>query len=501
MRHRQVSVTRILFLWLFVSSTLLFCCGARAADDSKTTTCYDYNNKHKLDQARRRKRQQAVNLEVCDVIYFDRVADKLWYSGAPPRGWDPSLEVQKGHKEWTSAILASKVWLTGTLLSVKLDSVGLSSEQCTNSDWKIETQAKESANVLIFGPSDSGPGICSPDHYFIALPVHVLWAEVSAFPAQTDPMRKAPTSYAEKTLGTERECSISLALCDRHIPPFSYFYKTRSVYNLATQPGSSQGTISYSPVIGGGGNPKLTYDVQLNSAAQVGRGWLGVPLLFEKDSNPSANLDTLLVGLSYDLRSVIQQNVVSTPHFTIRKPQYQFRSLVEFAPTVSLPSQSHDLNVVEAELVRLPFIFNFNRQPSALAITPVLGLEEGSHVQTHLAEGDHILRGLAGGDVSYLWSYNILHNILGDKPITLAFSYRVRWLASPEPFTDVANKGAEIASTGTRSYWRASVVEPLSSYLQFKVSVQHGGLPPDFRMLAYSLNLGLTFTNPGSSEY
>ena len=159
------------------------------------------------------------------------------------------------------------------------------------------------------------------------------------------------------------------------------------------------------------------------------------------------------------------------------------------------------MNLVEAETVRLPFIFSFHRQPSALALTPILGLEEGSHMQTHLVEGDHILRGIAGADASYLWPYNVFHNLLGEKPITLAFSYRVRWLASPEPVTDVANKGTEMASTGTRSYWRASLIEPLSSYLQFKVTVQHGGLPPDFRLLAYSLNLGLTFTNPGGSEY
>jgi hypothetical protein len=480
---------------IFLGSSPLY-----AIEIGGPVTCYDFANQPKVKTQLLRK-QEKVNFSKCEVVYFDRYADKIWFAGGSPNGMSSTDVYNAGHKDWTAAILGSKVLLSGSILAVNVGSPGETKQNfCQSLDWKVVTQGKESANVLIFGPADFGPGMCTDTQFLIVLPVHVLWAEVTAFNGRIDPTRKAPAAYADKPLSID--CASSVVLCDRAHWPSSWFYKTRYVYNLATQPGSSQGTISYSPVIGGGsGSPKLTYDVQLSSAGQVGPGWLGVPLVFEKDSNPAANLDALLTGVSYDLRPVIDPNFKTTAHFSLRKPQYQLKSFVEFAPTKSLPSNTHDLNLVESETARIPFVFNFNRQPSALVMTPILGLEEGSHIQTHLAEGDHVFRGLAGGDVSYLWPYNLLHNLLGDKPITLAFSYRARWVASPEPLTDVANKGTEISSTRTRSYWRASLIEPLSSYVQFKVTVQHGGIPPDFRLLAYSLNLGLTFTNPGSSEY
>jgi len=485
---------------LFGSMFLLGCLTLHAIEVGGPVTCYDFANQPKV-RTRLLRKQDQVSFGGCQVVYFDRYADKIWFAGGSPQGISSADAYNAGHSDWTSAILGSKILLSGSILAINVGPPGENTRNyCRSLDWKVVTQGKESANVLIFGPADFGPGMCTDGQFLIVLPVHVLWAEVTAFKGRTDPTRKAPATYSDKAISAD--CASSVALCDRKNWPSSWFYKTRYVYNLATQPGSSQGTISYSPVIGGGsGSPKLTYDLQLNSAAQVGPGWLGVPLVFEKDSNPAANLDALLTGISYDLRPVIYPNFKTTPHFSLRRPQFQMRSLVEFAPTKSLPSKTHDLNFVESETARIPLVFNFNRQPSALVMTPVLGLEEGWHRQTHLAEGDHVFRGLAGGDVSYLWPYNLLHNLLGDKPITLAFSYRARWLASPEPLTDVANKGTEIASTRTRSYWRASLIEPLSSYVQFKVTVQHGGIPPDFRLLAYSLNLGLTFTNPGSSEY
>jgi len=497
-RSRRFGLSLPLILFCFL--LLLGCSPLQAFEVGGPTTCYDFANQSKVRTELLRK-QEPVRFGECQVVYFDRYADKIWFAGGNPNGISSTEAYNAGHKDWTAAILGSKVLLSGSIIVVNVGPPGdTTRSRCTNLDWKIVTQAKQSANVLIFGPADLGPGMCTDSQFLIALPVHVLWAEVTAFNGRIDPTRKAPASYADKPLSAE--CAASVVLCDRNIWPSNWFYKTRYVYTLATQPGSSNGTISYSPVIGGGrGSPKLTYDFQLSSAAQFGPGWLGLPLTFEKDSNPAANLDTLLAGVSYDVRPVIDPNFTSNAHFSLRKPQFQIRSLVEFAPTKSHPSGTHDLNLVEGQIARLPLAFNFNRQPSALVLTPLLGLEEGNHIQTHIAEGNHVFRGLAGGDVSYLWPYNLLHNLLGDKPITLGFSYRVRWIASPEPLTDVANSGTEIASTRTRSYWRASLIEPLSTYVQFKVSVQHGGLPPDFRLLAYSLNLGLTFTNPGSSEY
>lgn len=491
----RLSIRVALFCFFVLAPSSLL-----AIDVDRPFTCYDFANQPKIKVYLQNKHEQ-VNFVRCQIVYFDRYADKLWYAGGAPQGVSSKEAYNAGYQDVTAAILGSKVFLSGSVLVIDVGSSGEDKQnECTNLDWKIVTQAKESANVLIFGPADFGPGLCTKKRFLIALPVHVLWAEVTAFKERTDPTRKPPAGYVPKQLSSD--CASSVRLCDRDDWPSSWFYKTRYVYTIATQPGSSNGTISYSPVIGGGtGNPKLTYDIQLSSAAQVGPGWLGFPLTFEKDSNPAANLDSLLTGVSYDLRPVIGPNLITSPHFSLRKPQFQLRSLVEFAPTESQPTGTHDLNLVEGETVRLPFVFNFNRQPSSLVITPILGLEEGNHIQTHIAEGSHILRGLGGGDVSYLWPYNFLHNLLGDKPITLAFSYRAHWLASPEPFTDVANQGTEMASTRTRSYWRTSLVEPLSSYVQFKVSVQHGELPPDFRRLAYSLNIGVTLTNPGNSEY
>lgn len=494
---RRSASLRALALFCFAVSALLL--GPRAADaqpTTGTTPCRDFNLKNQGDQMN------------CKIVYFNRYSDKIWFKKNDRKGQSPidDTATAEGHPEWTTAITGSKVLLSGSILSVQVvlpaDSTVTPQEFCTTHDWKVVTQAQESENVLIFGPADFGPGLCTDKQYLIVLPVHVLWADVTWFNRVDDPTRKAPAKYARPIKDPAQPCQTESALCDRTDWPSRWFYKTRYVYNLATQPGSSQGTISYSPVVGGGsGSPKLTYDLQLASSAQVGPGWLGIPMTFEKDSNPAANLDALLTGVTYDLRSVVVPNFKTTAHFVLRKPQYELRSLAEFAPTKSLPSGTHDLNLVEGETARLPFVFSFNRQPSAFTLTPLLGLEEGSHIETHLVEGEHVFRGLAGGDVSYLWPYNFLHNLLGDKPISMNFSYRVRWLAGPEPLTDQANGGTEIVSTRTRYYWRAALVEPLSSFVQFKVSVQHGSLPPDFRLLAYSLNIGLTFTNPNNSEY
>jgi hypothetical protein len=490
----RLSIGVALFCFLVMAPSSLL-----AIEVDSPMTCYDFANQPKIKVYLQNKYKR-VTFARCQIVYFDRYADKVWYAGGALQGVS-SAAYNAGHQDVIAALLGSKVLLSGSVLAIDLGPSGEDTQnECTSLDWKVVTQTKESANVLIFGPADLGPGMCTKSRFLIALPVHVLWAEITPLKARKDPTRKPPAAYADKPLSAD--CASSVRLCDRDDWPSGWFYKTRYVYNIATQPGSSNGTISYSPVIGGAtGNPKLTYDIQLSSAGQVGPGWLGFPLTFEKDSNPAANLDSLLTGASYDLRPVIGPNLITSPHLSLRKPQFQLKSLFEFAPTGSQPTGTHDLNLVEGETVRFPFAFTFNRQPSALVITPILGLEEGNHIQTHIAEGNYVFRGLGGGDVSYLWPYNFLHNLLGDKPITLAFSYRAHWLASPEPFTDVANQGTEMASTRTRSYWRTSLVEPLSSYVQFKVSVQHGELPPDFRRLAYSLNIGLTLTNPGNSEY
>jgi hypothetical protein len=85
--------------------------------------------------------------------------------------------------------------------------------------------------------------------------------------------------------------------------------------------------------------------------------------------------------------------------------------------------------------------------------------------------------------------------------MTLELAWRTRYLSYREPFSDFVSGQSEVLTKQQRSYWRGSFVIPASTYVQFKVTVQHGGLPPDFDYLGYSLNLGLTFLNPGYSEH
>ena len=85
--------------------------------------------------------------------------------------------------------------------------------------------------------------------------------------------------------------------------------------------------------------------------------------------------------------------------------------------------------------------------------------------------------------------------------MTVDFSWRTRYLSYPEPFTDYVSGSPQTLTKQQRSYWRGSYVIPVSTLVNLKFTVQHGGLPPDFNYLGYSLNLGLTFGNPGYSEH
>jgi hypothetical protein len=146
-------------------------------------------------------------------------------------------------------------------------------------------------------------------------------------------------------------------------------------------------------------------------------------------------------------------------------------------------------------------VFTFHEQPSTLTVYPVIGIEGGWHVETHLTENNSLLRGVAGVDGSFRWPYNVTHNFLGPNPITLDYSYRMRWLASGEPTTNPAGSGTETLTGGRRSFFRSSLSAPLTANFQFQTTVMVGSLPPDFRVLTPTLTIGLTFSNPGSSEH
>jgi hypothetical protein len=471
---------------------------------------------------------QAPSREQCEIIRFDRLKNTI-NGRSPETAYSDLAERQ----DIVEAIKSSKVLISGSVLRIHL--AGHTPEDCQGSDWKIIAQPEESPNVVIYGASDVGAGSCGKSGengrdatFFIALPITVLWAEVTPYIArERDPMHKGPTKAPSAPSSTEiKDCngkpdptSSTILPCDRDEWPVKWLYDTAWLfYNPLTQPGSAQGTISLSPVIGGG-NQKLSYDLQLNPALHVPGGWLALPVTFEKDSNTKANLDSLIAGLSYEIRFVKVPDMKtwggancrklpaattdkcsnptrSADHFTIRKPQIQLRIGPEFAPT-----RPRDLNMVGAATVRIPFITDFHRQPSSISVFPVLGIENGQSIVTHLPVSDTRLRGVAGVDASFRWPFDITHNFLGDKPMTIDYSYRMRWLANSEPMTDIASGGPETVSTGRHSYWRGSLNAPLSSNFQFKLTVQHGALPPDFKILDYSLSLGLTFTNPGSTEH
>lgn len=437
---------------------------------------------------------------ICTFLPFDRVKNTI--NGNQDAAQAPE------YRDVVESIVSSKVLISGTVL--KVYNSNLSVDDCEKYDWKIVAQAKESANVIVYGSSDVGAGMCGrPDPanpigsvFLIALPVTLEWAEVTAFNGQADdPMRKGPSPAPSVTVKEFKNCEgdpvvPTIQPCDIGKWPVRWLYNSAWLfYNPLTQPGSMQVTINLSPVLGGG-SQKLSYDMQINPGFHVGPGWLGVPVTFEKDSNIKANLDSLTAAVSYDLRFVKNPNFTDLGPVTVRKPQLQFRVGPEFAPT-----RPRDLNFVQGETVKVPFVLTFHRQPSAITFFPVIGLEAGKSLVSHFAGQDGILRGVAGADASFRWPFDITHNFLGDKPITVDYSYRMRWLANDAPFTDVANGGKELLSHQRRSYWRGSLNAPLSSTFQFKLTVQHGSLPPDFHALDYSLSLGFTFTTSGTTEH
>jgi hypothetical protein len=70
-------------------------------------------------------------------------------------------------------------------------------------------------------------------------------------------------------------------------------------------------------------------------------------------------------------------------------------------------------------------------------------------------------------------------------------------------FRHLAAPGAdtEMLAAGRRSFLKGSLIAPLTPNIQFTVTALRGSLPPDFRVLGNTVVIGLTFTNPGSSEH
>lgn len=430
-----------------------------------------------------------------------------------------------------STILSSKIIFSGTVLRVD------AGRDCSTYMWYVVTQTNQSSSVLIYNPTDIGseycdyatPGVAAgtKSYVYLVLPVNVVWAEVVGYNiVRADNFHKAPSQIlsavppslsftsCDPTVSPAPVTDQTLRLCDRDSWPASWFYKTGAVYNVLIQPGTGSGAISYTPVIG---NTAASYafDVQVNPSFRVSRslhwwnGWIGTPFVLEKSGTQAGNLDSLTGALSYEIHPEKGGNIAprrqQPPVWSwviLRAVQAQVRTGVEYAPTTP-----HDLNFVQSEFLKMPIVLPVNKQPSALTLYPLFGLEQVHHVDTHMAgETSGTTREVAGGDASFRLPFGILNNLFGDKPVTTDFSYRYRWLSNPEPTTNwqaapSGTKPTEFLSAESHSYTRASFNAPLSSYVQFKVTVQHGALPPNFHSLGYTLQLGLSFSDPGSAEH
>jgi hypothetical protein len=436
----------------------------------------------------------ANNSTGCRVKNFDRLVGETGkIAGVDVGDQTPAGEV--------TAVNSSKTLFSGSLLSIDLPQDQVSGATCPNYDWKLIVQAAESATIVIYDPSDVGPGVCEGNNFIIALPVHVVWADVSGFQQIADPTRTPPAKPTSFTDCQGVNGPQTIVPCDRFRTWAKIYYNWRLipfVYRHLSPAGTVQATLSLTPVIGEGSD-QASYDILADPSLMVRKEWLNIPLTFEKTLSSGSNLDALIIPVAYDFRWLANPNFKMYRHVQIRKPQVQIRSGVEIAPTTP-----HDVNVVESEIIKFPFAFTFHQQPSIFTIYPVLGMDEGSHVNVHMdGEHDSLLRGLAGVDGSFRWPFNFTHNFFGANPATIDFTYRERWLAYDEPTTNfaVSSTATETLSHIHHAYMRGALNLPLNPYLQFQTTFLKGSLPPDFRVITTTLTVGLTFTNPGSAEH
>jgi hypothetical protein len=431
----------------------------------------------------------------CRIVNFNRL-----------RGDRGTLIFAKGTKKgvsddtsaaWVSAVNSSKALATGSIIDLELPN-GATQANCANYDWKFVTQAEESPNILIYNPSDVGSGVCFGNHFVIALPVPVLWVDVTGFVQTLDPERSAPASLANYKDCFGNNAPQSIAPCDRDTQPMVWLYRFNWIYTHFGQAGTGQGTISL-PTLVGQGARQLNYDIQADPALKAGLGWINMPIMFAKNTSPGSNLNSLSISIAYDIHFLRRPNFTSSEHFSsfvVRKPQLRVASGTEIAPT-----SPHDVNWIQSVTVKLPLVFTGHKQPSLLTIYPVAGTEGGWHIETHLSETSAPIRGLGGGDASVRLPFTWTHNFLGGTPITLDYTYRERWLVNPEPTTNLVKNAVQTLSAGTHIFSRRTFTVPMTPNLQFQLTYLRGGLPPEFAMLGNTVSLGLTFTNPGSSEH
>lgn len=502
--------------------------------------------------------------------YFDAATNQIVWSGYPYMGdLEPTV---------INAINASKVFVSGSVFIYR------HVRDCHESSWSVVTQTVESSNNLVYEPSDlsffCSQALGKEGTLVIVLPVHAMWASVYPRPAnRNDPAWRPPSApppsnpcvppALPRPPESIRPCDV-----DIHTP---IRRDSGWVYNRLALPGVSQGSISVSPIMPA---TKSTWDVQLYTSTLLGWGWAGFQLMYEHDRKANDDLNSLTAALTYDVRIPRQPTFwaawgshkidgsggncgpdsdgnCTPPYIGLRPPELNLRFGPEYSPDAfsytakagsttswnAKPVKQYlprDLNLVGAATLRVPIIISpliaHRQEPSQFSIAPVGGLEGGVRMISNgiltamhcpfseppqCAQPQTIFRRVGGFDASARWPYNITKNFLGDRPITIDYSYRIRWLTHEEPFSNQMlvirdnNIAADIMATGmqellfptsgqslgARVYQRITSIAPFSAYLQFRASWQRGALPPVFQYAGNEVTLGLAFSNPGSSEH
>lgn len=486
------------------------------------------------------------------------------------------------------AINGSKVFISGSVLVYEqVDSCANWSWSVVTQSMESSNNLVYPASDMTYFCVDGKKGVKGT--ILLVLPVHVIWAAVYASPAQfKDPAWKLPSKppTAHDCMGNPvgpGQQPQMIRPCDANPNPwlrhgFGWFYSRLAL------PGVSQGGISIAPIMA---TTKSTWDVQLYGSTLLGPGWVGFQFMYEHDRKTADDLNSLTAALTYDVRFSRQPNFwaewgsvkaqdhgeqcgpgveedCTPPYLGLRPLELNLRFGPEWSPdafsytpkygsttagtaapnpevTQYLP---RDLNLVGAATLRLPIIVSPSifgpRVPSQFSIAPVGGFEAGRRmisngIETAMAcpvpeppqceQPQTIFRRVGGFDASARWPYNFTKNFLGDRPLTVDYSYRIRWLTHAEPFSDQDwmikdnNMSAEIKaenlqpptwpllvplegqSLGARIYQRITFIAPFSAYLQLRVTWQHGSLPPAFQYVGNQVTVGFTFSNPGSVEH
>jgi len=400
--------------------------------------------------------------------------------------------------------------------------------------------------VLKPGPpsnSKAGPPTLGNYGYLYAvLPVDADWIQLTGFIGDlNDPARKMPgaistaptycwtldsaTKYANASEPTTSIVPCDLAKGTNAVR--KAYYHSGWIYNRLTAPGVWAGSFSLAPVVVSGKSQSLTEDILFSGSSKEGPGWLALTSQFEKSSTAAGNLNSLTGTLTYKLRLAhstrrwwhVPQSLaaVNAPDgayvetnasvgIGIRPGELMFSGGEEYAVTRPTMSEGmrgpKDLNVVEGIYYRQPISITARSYPSLLTFFPTFGTEGGWHLIRYLPESAHFFRKVVGADASLRWPYQVAPNFTSTKAATIDFTFRERLLSGDEPYTNIggASPMAQLTRRG-RQYMRIGLNWPLSSFVSITTSVQHGGLPPDFDVVAWTFTLGLSFASSGTAEH